>query len=465
MDTEERQEYGLSIESLPKIIFCTTCRGRAQHVEQTLMRNMADNADYPNCKFLVLDYNSLDNLSDYLKIELKESGRRLWNRWTYPESRLVAYNFPDARRFNMAHAKNMAHRCGMLEGADVLCNLDADNYTGLGFARYIADNFRENDGSFLRSVWPFGKDTSGEIKFNVIRGCSGRIAISRNAFLKVGGYDERYDTWGPDDKDFIARMERLRYAAKEISGNFLNSIPHRDKMRFREYPHARNYNLDPAEVPENPIANYGKFGMGTVYRNYSEQPIELGPLPTRIFGIGMHKTATNSLNKALGMLGYDSAHWKSPRWARDIWDEMTTTGRSPTLEQHYALCDLPITILYRELDKTYPGSKFILTMRDEADWLRSVERHFDAAHNMYPEDLHRAATRRLHQELYGRKSFDADVFLERYRRHNAEVREYFKYRPGDFAVMDMSDGAGWSELCGFLNVAPPAEAYPVEFAS
>jgi hypothetical protein len=65
-----------------------------------------------------------------------------------------------------------------------------------------------------------------------------------------------------------------------------------------------------------------------VYRNFDPTPIHLNPLPTRIFGIGFHKTATNSLNAALKILGYDSAHWESGAWAKAIWKEMTGSGRS-----------------------------------------------------------------------------------------------------------------------------------------
>ena len=41
--------------------------------------------------------------------------------------------------------------------------------------------------------------------------------------------------------------------------------------------------------------------------------------------------------------------------------------------------------------------------------------------------------------------------LARYHDHNRDVLDYFKDRPGDLLVMDMSKGAGWPELCGFLS--------------
>lgn len=190
--------------------------------------------------------------------------------------------------------------------------------------------------------------------------------------------------------------------------------------------------------------------------------IELKPIPTRIFGIGMHKTATTSLHEALKILGFDSFHWGKGE-APLIWQEMISLGRSKTLEQWYALSDLPIPLLYKELDKAYPGSKFILTVRDENDWLKSVERLWSYERNatrklwdIYPFSNH------IHTVLYGTKDFNAAVFLERYRRHNREVKEYFKDRPLDLLVFDIP-AAGWyrwNELCWFLGVPVPDVPFP-----
>jgi hypothetical protein len=171
------------------------------------------------------------------------------------------------------------------------------------------------------------------------------------------------------------------------------------------------------------------------------------------------------LNKALIDLGYDSAHWKSAHWAKAIWEEMRATGVSSTLERNYAVCDLPIPLLYRELDKAYPGSKFILTVRDEDAWVASVRRHFSEKNPFRAQWDVDPFTHRVHTELYGRKKFDEQTMRERYRRHNAEVREYFSDRPGDLLVMDMSAGAGWHTLCGFLRQRIPDVLYPVEFKS
>lgn len=440
----------------PTVAFCTTCRGRAQHLEISLPRNLADNARYPNAKFIILDYNSDDHLIAYLQTH---------HAAELAAGRLVVYTYPEASIFRMAHAKNMAHRCGLLEGADILMNLDADNFTGPNFAEYVARQFEAEPNAFL-----FSKMMPGLLP----RGISGRIAISSHAFLNSGGYNEKYETWGPDDKDFNARLTRLGYAAREIDPIYLaDGVRHSDKMRFRAYPHVKNSTAYLGESgtvfevdSDTTIANFGRFGEGIVYRNFDLfnqvfDPIVLGPLPTRVFGIGMHKTATTSLHTALKLLGVDSAHWKNAHWAKAIYEEMTALGRSETLERHYAVCDLPITLFYEELDRAYPNSKFILTTKNEQKWIQSVRDHWDRDYNKFRASWDKDPfTHRLHKIVYGQKGFDAELFAARFRRHNAEVLEYFRRRPLDLLVMDMDAGAGWAELCGFLRKPIPSTPYP-----
>jgi hypothetical protein len=450
----------------PKIIFCSTCKGRVQHIEKTLPQNIADNADYLNVKFVLVDYSSPDHLNEYLQREHHEE---------LQSGKLVVYSFPNAGPFNMAHAKNMAHRLGVVEGGDILVNLDADNYTGKGFASYIAEQFRGETG--LREdlfLWAhMVKDGPNKLP----RGINGRIAVTKRAFINSGGYDEKYTTWAPDDKDFHLRLRRMGYVSKEIDPYFLNAVLHNDKMRFKEYKHIanepmENYDFE-VEIAKNfktvtesdgTIANFGKIGQGTVIRNFGSYPMVLGPIPTRIFGIGMHKTGTTSLHTALRILGYESAHWKSASWAKAIWREMTMKGRSVVLERSYALCDLPIPILYQKLDRAYPGSKFILTTRNETRWLSSVKNHWDCNRNSYRMSWDTDSfTHRIHEQVYGTREFDAGIFLERFRRHNSDVREYFKNRPEDLLVMDMDKNAGWLELCHFLECSIPSVAYPLAF--
>ncbi len=136
-------------------------------------------------------------------------------------------------------------------------------------------------------------------------------------------------------------------------------------------------------------------------------------------------------------------------------------GQSATLERHYAFSDLPFPLLYKELDAAYPGSKFVLTIRPEDAWLKSVRDHWDPAINPWRSQWDDAPfTHKLHHILYGQKTFNAEVFLSRYRRHNAEVLEYFRDRPKDLLVVDVAKGMQWGALCAFLDRPVPSAPFP-----
>lgn len=446
------------VTTTPRIALCTTCKGRAHHLKQTLPQNLANNAGYPNAVFVVLDYDSDDELVQYASTHHAND---------LASGRLVVYTYRNGRApFQMAHSKNLAARCGMLEGAEILVTLDADNFTGPGFARFVAEKFSEpgiRPGIFLCPNYQLIKSMPhGALR--PARGYAGRLAVWAQTFVKMGGYDEIFDTWRGEDIDMNFRLQRLGYQMRYIDNRYLHAINHNAEVRFKEYPHAQRfenkYESELIRARTETVVNYGKFGLGRVYRNFNDEPVEFGPLPTRVFGIGIQKTATTSLHEAFKRIGFDSFHWGAGE-APLIWYEMQGLGRSKTLEQFYALSDLPIPLLYKQLDAAYPGSKFVLTVRNEADWIRSVERLWSYAHNptrriwdIYP------FSNQIHTELYGRKDFDAPTFLERYRRHNAEVLNYFKDRPGDLLVLDMDAGNQWEKLCSFFGVQVPDGPYP-----
>lgn len=434
-----------------KVVFCTTCKGRANHIKQTLPRNLADN---PNSTFVLLDYSSQDDLVPYLKA---------CHAGDIESGRLIVYSFQTDGPFHVSHAKNMAARLGLLEGAGVLVTLDADNFAGHRFDSFVqgaiepgvilCPNYRH-----IKSI-PHGP-------LRPARGYAGRLVIRAQDFIKMGGYCETFDTWRGEDIDLICRLGRLGYERRFIENRFLNAIPHGADVRFKEYPHAKKFENEAEWKVINSrtdtVVNYGKWGCGSVRRNFGSKIIELGTMPTRVFGIGLHRTATRSLHAAFKIMGYDSFHWQSNVSAWLIWDEMSKLGRSVILERSYALCDLPIPMLYRELDAAYPGSKFILTVRDEAGWIKSVERLWDPGVNPHYDWDTQPYSDRIHKALYGRTDFDSATFLARYRRHNAEVIEYFKDRPDDVLVMNMeSSGDRWPELCGFLGQAVPKFGYPM----
>jgi len=440
----------------PRLAFTTTCKGRLSHLQETLSRNLVDASSYPNAVFVVLAYGDPE-VAEWAKSALS----------TYLNSgRLVVYSYDTSSPFEVAHAKNMAARCALLEGADILVTVDADNFTGSGFAEFVADYFiadNPHPGIFLCPNFDLIHDLPhgpGRPQ----RGYAGRLAVRAQTFIKAGGYDEFYDVWRGEDIDAIHRLKRMGYNERHIPNEFLNAIPHGAEVRFQEYPHAQKYETkqeyQAVRSRKETVVNNGRWGLGVVIRNSSGAPIELLPIPTRIFGIGLQRTGTTSLDSAFKILGFDSFHWGSGE-APIIWQEMNATGRSKTLEQWYAFSDNPIPLLYKKLDRAYPGSKFILTTLSEERWIESVERLWSFDHNpnrwmweKYP------FTHRIHTVLYGQKEFDRGVFLARYRRHNAEVREYFRNRSNDLLEINPEQGDGWPQLCSFLGTPVPDVPYP-----
>ena len=264
-------------------------------------------------------------------------------------------------------------------------------------------------------------------------------------------------------------IEDVRLQEIEIDAQFLQTVPHNDKVRFKEYPHLEGIEMD-AEFRVNrdtckcAVVNAGNLGCGTVFRNFNPDDIvQVKPLPSRIFGIGYPKTGTVTLHKALGLLGYDSWHWSSAHVAKSIWREMNGGERSLAIDRHQALCDLPIPLLYGKLDASYPGSKFILTIRNEQNWLESIRRHFLPEHNPFRAGWDNDPfSNRVHHLAFGRGDFEPESFLARYRQHNAEVQEYFKHRPNDLVLLHLDKKHGWGKLCNFLDNPEPSIPFPHE---
>ncbi len=172
----------------------------------------------------------------------------------------------------------------------------------------------------------------------------------------------------------------------------------------------------------------------------------------KVFCIGFQKTGTTSLFAALERLGYRTAAVVGRGFSAE---RLAAEGASACIKaarDFDAAQDMPWPIFFRELDAAFPGSKFILTVRDPESWFASIEGHFGAHES------------EMQAFVYGR---DAPApagnkarYLETLRRHEAAVRAHFAGRPHDLLVMDLEAGDGWNALCPFLGAPTPAEPFP-----
>ena len=173
----------------------------------------------------------------------------------------------------------------------------------------------------------------------------------------------------------------------------------------------------------------------------------------KIFGIGLSKTGTTSLASALELLGYRTKDY--PGLSRYVPGDASCIA-ADVLSGYEALTDTPIPSFYRELDSRFPGSKFILTVRDAEGWLHSCRKQFTVRQAEKQND----ATRALFVDLYGTAVFDEPQFRQGYERFVAGVLAHFEGRPQDLLVLDVAAGQGWNELCAFLGKPVPSMPFP-----
>ncbi len=180
----------------------------------------------------------------------------------------------------------------------------------------------------------------------------------------------------------------------------------------------------------------------------------IAPSPDRpkVFCVGFQKTGTTSLFAALDMLGYRTAAVVGRDWSAE---RLAAEGAGLCIETAAAFDaaqDMPWPIFFRELDAAYPGSKFILTVRDPERWFASIEGHFGDN------------TDEMQAFVYGRDAAaptgNKARYLETLSGHEAAVRAHFAGRPGDLLVMNLEAGDGWRQLCAFLGAPVPDAPFP-----
>jgi hypothetical protein len=198
----------------PKISFCITCKDRVHHLKKTLPINIKRAHGF-NAEFCVLNYNSGDDLDDWIKTEYFKEIK---------DGLIRYYRTDKPKYFHMSHAKNMVHK--MAKG-EILCSLDADTFVHPELCSIIVRSFREKN-CFLR--------TNG-----------GLVVVSRKHFIGIGGYDESFVGWGWEDCDFKLRCARFDLDPIILHKSYYNVIRHprihRSKNATMSFGKSHEYNL------------------------------------------------------------------------------------------------------------------------------------------------------------------------------------------------------------------------------
>ena len=183
----------------------------------------------------------------------------------------------------------------------------------------------------------------------------------------------------------------------------------------------------------------------------------------KIFGIGYPKTATSSLAKALALLDYQSVHDPYGILPRFYPEELKDTRYDPAvLDDHEAFTGI-VCLVFKELDRAYPDSRFILTVRDEKKWLKSLRNHLSNKTKTARMDAENPLRPFVRSKFYnGDLGFiddHAGRYREAYQHHNREVMNYFKGRD-NLLVINIEEGDSWDKLCKFLGRNIPEQPFP-----
>lgn len=249
-----------------RISFCTTVMNRLNHLKETLPANLHDNKDCADLEFVILDYNSDDGLEEYIYANYHRE---------IDSKRLVYFRSQTSKYFDRSHSRNLAFR---LASGQILCNIDADNYTGKGFASYIKNKFDSDRNIFLSTI---GAMQVGR------RDCLGRICVLKEDFFNVGGFDERMSSYGFEDYDLVNRLSMTGLKNTIITDrSFLTAIEHSNVERLKN------------EAPVNSVTG---IYINYISENHSELLISFNDLKVKTARI-QNNRAFNSLspvNKSL----------------------------------------------------------------------------------------------------------------------------------------------------------------------
>lgn len=164
---------------------------------------------------------------------------------------------------------------------------------------------------------------------------------------------------------------------------------------------------------------------------------------TKVFCIGDFKTGTTSLFYALKILGFRTSRlFKRQYFIKNTEEAYANKMRKYSYD---AFVDFPMGYyeLYKILDKVFPGSKFILTVRDEESFRKSYFNYFKNS------QIYKFATPEMIEKRIIEK-----------KERNKEVLRYFKNRKDQFLVLNIIDGDGWEKLCPFLDKPMPDRPFP-----
>lgn len=200
----------------------------------------------------------------------------------------------------------------------------------------------------------------------------------------------------------------------------------------------------------------------------------------KVFSIGFNKTGTTSLEAILQEYNFRMPY-------QGTQEKILTTSASKLeyrkirgfIDKFDAFQDLPFSngMFFIACDALFPNSKFILTVRDEDEWFRSLLRfhkkvfQFDDEKSL-SEDFLKKITLGVEEEYVYKAMkrmitivdenyiptprwdllYNEEYFKYIYRERNKNIVRYFSERPDKLLIVDLTKEKDTEKICNFLNI-------------
>lgn len=173
--------------------YCISIMNRLYQLKETLRVNIYNSSD--KSEFVLVDYNSNDGLQEYIYNNFEKE---------LLSGKLKYYYTDKIKYWHASICKNSTH---MRAYGKYIVNLDCDNFIGENGDDIIINTFLENGDDIIIS----------QTNNIMSSGNGGRISISKDNFMNLGGYDESFYPMGYQDYDLIERAKK--YGLKYININ------------------------------------------------------------------------------------------------------------------------------------------------------------------------------------------------------------------------------------------------------
>ena len=185
------------------ISLCIPAHARTYDLKKTMPHLIAAVNASPPVEIVILDYNSPDDLEEYIGI-IKETTQ-------LTDGNVISYvKYSGRDYYHTAHAHNLAIRAST---GEYIIIFTTDIFLFEDFIKAVREML--DDGY----VWMYAK--------------SGTVVCQRQELIDAGGYDERFEFYSPMDKDLHARLVRRGGKVGILPRGLMDVIrtPNADKIK------------------------------------------------------------------------------------------------------------------------------------------------------------------------------------------------------------------------------------------